>query len=228
MHRTVRKEAKEKRKNKAKKLPKTWRFLHRNKLSNRIDRKKRRVAKTARKGSSPAVRAGVLELKALALNFKDNVAREDGIQTLEALLREFKGKTPGTWKPCLRKYKNRVSGAYQRHREKIKNQFVRRTSRTREKTRVFHGDAKRTTKGLTKMHLCKSSSGKVVSVKAHEHGVEMYKRNLQPFHDAFKAAKEEQQLTGFVPVGGKTQEGLALIQRAREIHAQRKSSLGGP
>merc|ERR1719410_557303 len=94
-----------------------------------------------RKGGSPTIRAGVIKLKALALNFKDNVAREDGIQTLEALLREFKGKTPGTWKPCLRKYKNRVSGAYQRHREKIKNQFVRRTSRTREKTRVFHGDA---------------------------------------------------------------------------------------
>ena len=49
MYSTVRKDAKEKKeKNEAKKLPKTWRFLHRIKLSNRIDRKKRRVAKLVR------------------------------------------------------------------------------------------------------------------------------------------------------------------------------------
>ena len=85
------------------------------------------------------------------------------------------------------------------------------------------------TKPLTKTNLCMSgSTGKVVSVKAHEHGVEMYKQNLQPFQNAVKVAKKEQQLMGFVAVGGKTPQGKKLEKRAREIFEQNKRSLGKP
>ena len=162
------------------------------------------------------------------MKISDTTAGEEGVQLLAELSRTFKGKTPATWKPFLTTYKERVSDAFQMRCAKIKKQFLRRTRRRREKTRVFKGVAKRTTKGLTKTNLCTSSSGKVVSVKAHEHGVDIYKRNLQPFQDAVKAAKKELQLTGFVAVGGKTPQGKKLGKRAREIHAQRKSSLGGP
>jgi len=178
-----------------------------------------------KKGGSTAVREGFDELLGLALKFSDTTAGEEGVQLLEELKRTFKSNSPATWKPNLAKYKEQVSVAFQ---VKMKKQCSRRASRRQEKTRVYTGVAKRTSKGLTKTNLCTSSSGKVVSVKAHEHGVEMYKRNLKPFQDSVQAARRELELKGFVCVGGKTPEGTMLKQRAREIHAQRKSSSGGP
>lgn len=90
---------------------------------------------------------------------------------------------------------------------------------------VYHGNAQYTKGGLAKSDL------KLVKDK---YGNERYKSKKQQasgkkkgtFRDkwskAMKAARKEltkegMDLTGFVPVGGKTKEGKALLKRTREL-----------
>jgi len=53
---------------------------------------------------------------------------------------------------------------------------------------VFHGNAKKTSGGLTKGDLMKNSSGDIVSKKKHELGMKIYKKNKTKMAPPFKAA----------------------------------------
>ena len=88
------------------------------------------------------------------------------------------------------------------------------------KAEVYHGTARYTKGGLEKKDLVKIDDG---------YGNERYKSKKQQkaghkrgtFRDkwskAMKKARKELDLEGFVPVGGKTKEGKALLKRTREL-----------
>ena len=88
------------------------------------------------------------------------------------------------------------------------------------KAEVFHGNARYTKGGLTK---------KDIKLTKDKYGNERYKSKKQQasghkkgtFRDkwakAMKKARKELDMEGFVPVGGKTREGKALLKRIRQI-----------
>ena len=88
------------------------------------------------------------------------------------------------------------------------------------KAEVFHGTAKYTKGGLTKKDLKMIDDG---------YGNYRYKSKRQQaagkkknsfrakWAKAMKKARKELGLEGFVPVGGKTREGKALLKRIRQI-----------
>ena len=86
------------------------------------------------------------------------------------------------------------------------------------KALVFRGSKERTTGGLNKAALMKNKRGKVVSKKASATGKRAYK-HIQAWTQAVKAARKELKVTGFVAVGGKTQEGKAIYVKAKAILA---------
>merc|ERR1712029_282339 len=85
------------------------------------------------------------------------------------------------------------------------------------KARVFSGSKERTSGGLKKSSLVKNKHGKVVSKKAHAHGKKAYK-NVAKFANAVKAARKALGIKGFVPIGGKTSKGQALLKKARSLY----------
>merc|ERR1712051_680701 len=86
----------------------------------------------------------------------------------------------------------------------------------RARTSVFHGKKEKTKTGLTKAHLIKNKSGKIVSKKASAHGKKAYK-NIQAWTKAVQQAKKALGVKGFCIVGGKTAEGKALYAKAKAI-----------
>ena len=89
------------------------------------------------------------------------------------------------------------------------------TSRRRPARR--HRNVKRHHKPLAKA-LTQYAKGKVVSKKASTTGKRAYK-HIQAWTQAVKAARKEFKVTGFVAVGGKTQEGKAIYVKAKAILA---------
>merc|ERR1711973_315251 len=85
------------------------------------------------------------------------------------------------------------------------------------KARVFKGSKVRTSGGLRKSSLIKNKHGKVVSKKLSAHGKKQYK-NISKFAQASKAARKALGIRGFVPVGGKTSKGQALLRKIRSIY----------
>merc|ERR1711962_1556608 len=85
------------------------------------------------------------------------------------------------------------------------------------KARVFTGKKVRTSGGLKKSSLMKNKHGRVVSKKRHAHGKKVYK-NVQKFANAVKAARKALGIKGFVPIGGKTAKGQALLKKARSLY----------
>merc|ERR1712018_748628 len=85
------------------------------------------------------------------------------------------------------------------------------------KARVFRGTKVRTSGGLKKSALIKNEHGRVVSKKAHAHGKKAY-RNVAKFANAVKAARKSLGIKGFVPIGGKTAKGQALLKKARSLY----------
>merc|ERR1711951_58685 len=79
------------------------------------------------------------------------------------------------------------------------------------------GAKARTSGGLRKSSLIKNKHGKVVSKKAHAHGKKAY-RNVAKFANAVKAARKALGIKGFVPIGGKTSKGQALLKKARSLY----------
>merc|ERR1719481_2012612 len=82
------------------------------------------------------------------------------------------------------------------------------------KARVFSGKKVRTSGGLKKSSLMRNKHGRVVSKKLHAQGKKAYK-NVQKFANAVKAARKALGVKGFVPIGGKTAKGQALLKKAR-------------
>merc|ERR1712113_1273211 len=76
---------------------------------------------------------------------------------------------------------------------------------------VFEGKKVKTMGGIKAADLVKNKSGKLVTKIASERG----KKNAWAI--ATKKARRELAVTGFVPFGGKTPEGKALLAKIREI-----------
>lgn len=85
------------------------------------------------------------------------------------------------------------------------------------KARVWQGSKEKTVGGLKKSALAKNKDGKVVSKKLSAHGKRQYK-NISKFAQATKAARKALGIKGFVPVGGKTAKGQALLKKIRSIY----------
>merc|ERR1739838_285156 len=89
----------------------------------------------------------------------------------------------------------------------------------RAKSAVFKGKKEKTVGGLSKANLTKNKFGKVVSKKASDRG----KRSKWAV--AVSQARKELKCKGFVPIGGKTAPGKALLAKARSFYKKKKNKL---
>jgi hypothetical protein len=87
----------------------------------------------------------------------------------------------------------------------------------RSKISVWNGTKVKNQSGLTKAHLTKSKSGKIVSKKASANGKKAYKR-IAKWNAAVTKARKALGVKGFQAVGGKTAKGQALLKKARSIY----------
>ena len=73
--------------------------------------------------------------------------------------------------------------------------------------------------GLKKGDLKKNKAGKIVSKKASEAAKKRkgYKKIVK-WAAAFKAARKSLGIKGFVPCGGKTAKGQALLKKTRSLY----------
>ena len=88
------------------------------------------------------------------------------------------------------------------------------------KAEVFHGTARYTKGGLTKKDLKMIDDGYGnYRYKSKRQQASGKKKNSfrAKWAKAMKKARKELGLEGFVPVGGKTREGKALLKRIRQI-----------
>merc|ERR1712212_492089 len=86
------------------------------------------------------------------------------------------------------------------------------------KARVFYGKKSKTGGGLKKSDLVKSKSGKIVSRKSSERAKKNFRNNgLAKYAVALKKARSALGIKGFVPIGGKTQRGQALLKKVRSF-----------
>merc|ERR1719394_68447 len=84
---------------------------------------------------------------------------------------------------------------------------------------VFKGNKVKTATGLKKSDLIKSKSGKIVSKKQSARGKKIYHTNgIAKFTKAVQQARKALGIKGFVPVGGKTAKGQALLKKARSLY----------
>jgi len=86
----------------------------------------------------------------------------------------------------------------------------------RAKSSVFRGTKIKTSGGLLKTDLIKSKTGKIVSKKASARAKLTFKTNgLARWIAAFLKARKDLKTKGFVPIGGKSPQGRALLARIR-------------
>nr|AFY23227.1 dinoflagellate viral nucleoprotein DVNP.10 [Hematodinium sp. SG-2012] len=89
----------------------------------------------------------------------------------------------------------------------------------RAKASVFRGTKEKTGGGLKKSDLTRSKEGKIVSKKSQAAGRRAYQKNgLAKFTRAVAAARKSLGYTGFVPVGGKTAKGAALLKKTLGLY----------
>merc|ERR1711874_885284 len=88
----------------------------------------------------------------------------------------------------------------------------------RARAAVFKGSKVKTSGGMTKANLVKSKSGKIVSKAASIRAKKAYASSgIKAWADACKAARKALNLTGFVPIGGKSATGKALYAKAKAL-----------
>merc|ERR1719370_1408303 len=86
------------------------------------------------------------------------------------------------------------------------------------KTRVFKGKKAKTSGGLKKADLTRNKKGKVVSRKSSEASKKKFRKNgLSKYAQALKSARKSIGIRGFVPIGGKTAKGQALLKKFRSL-----------
>merc|ERR1711962_1483144 len=89
----------------------------------------------------------------------------------------------------------------------------------RAKAAVFRGKKEKTATGLEKSDLMVRRTGKVVTKKQNARGKKVYVKNgLAKFTKAVMAARKALGIKGFVPIGGKTPKGQALLKKARSLY----------
>merc|ERR1712113_826417 len=83
---------------------------------------------------------------------------------------------------------------------------------------VFRGTKVKTVSGMTKASLVKSKSGKIVSKAASVRAKKAFASSAaKAWLDACKAARKALNLTGFVPIGGKSAAGKAFYAKAKAL-----------
>merc|ERR1711884_833791 len=88
----------------------------------------------------------------------------------------------------------------------------------RARASVFRGSKVKTSGGMTKAKLTKNKSGKIVSKAASARAKKAYASSgAKAWADACKAARKALNLTGFVPIGGKSATGKALYAKAKAL-----------
>merc|ERR1712242_324600 len=88
----------------------------------------------------------------------------------------------------------------------------------RARASVFNGSKVKTSGGMTKAKLTKNKSGKIVSKAASVRAKKAYASSgIKAWADACKAARKALNLTGFVPIGGKSATGKALYAKAKAL-----------
>merc|ERR1712012_203829 len=88
----------------------------------------------------------------------------------------------------------------------------------RARASVFRGSKVKTSGGMTKAKLTKNKSGKIVSKAASVRAKKAYASSgIKAWADACKAARKALNLTGFVPIGGKSETGKALYAKAKAL-----------
>jgi len=93
------------------------------------------------------------------------------------------------------------------------------------KAEVFHGTARFTKGGLSKKQIKRVNDGygnyRYKSIKQQKQGK---KKNsfIKKWAKAVKKAKKELGMDGFIPVGGSSKEGKALLKRTRQIIKETK------
>ena len=92
------------------------------------------------------------------------------------------------------------------------------------KAQVYHGSARYTKGGLTKKDIKRVKDGESYRYKSKKQQSQGKKKNsfIKKWAKAVKKAKVELKkegldLSGFVPVGGKSKEGKALLKKTRQI-----------
>merc|ERR1712203_108717 len=86
------------------------------------------------------------------------------------------------------------------------------------KARVLSGSKAKTVGGLTAASLTRSKTGRVVSKKASARAKKAFQSSpLKVWADACKKARKALGLTDFVPMGGKTAAGKALLAKAESL-----------
>ena len=100
--------------------------------------------------------------------------------------------------------------------KKTKRRKAKRVSKIakgkRAKSSVFRGTKVKTVGGLTKDKLMKNKSGRVVSKKAHAHGVK------NAWAQACAKARKALGIKGFCAVNGKKGQGKALYAKAKSLY----------
>ena len=88
----------------------------------------------------------------------------------------------------------------------------------RAKTSVFKGTKVKTSGGLKKSDLKKNKAGKVVSIKASAHAKKINGKRLSAWGAAVVKGRKALGVKGFLPVGGKTAQGKALLAKVRSFY----------
>merc|ERR1711918_311143 len=108
-----------------------------------------------------------------------------------------------------------------RKRKKTKKKKVVRRKKKKPKKKVvgskrqvFRDARAKTVGGLKKENLVKNKRGRVVSKKAHERGLELYKNNLKGWHQAFMQARKNLKVEGFKPC----KKGTPLYEEAMRLY----------
>merc|ERR550537_636017 len=86
---------------------------------------------------------------------------------------------------------------------------------------VFSGNKEKTVGGLTKASLTKNKAGKIVSRKMSARSKKAFASSpLKAWAEATKKARKAMGTKGFVPVGGSSAAGKALLAKVRAILAE--------
>merc|ERR1719210_429828 len=91
----------------------------------------------------------------------------------------------------------------------------------RAKAAVFNGRKQKTASGISKGDLMKNKTGKIVSKKASAPSKKMFAGSkLKAWADAVKKARKQMGIKGFVPIGGKSTQGRALLAKVKKARKQ--------
>merc|ERR1712027_255692 len=87
------------------------------------------------------------------------------------------------------------------------------------KAMVLRGSKEKTSGGLKKENLKKNKDGRIVSKAASDRARKAYAGSaIQKWNKAVQAAKKSLNLTGMIPVGGKTGQDRALYAKAKALY----------